>query len=249
MQHVYCAMIAFGVAACAAPAPGAPATPPGGNMLTNASFEIAGPLGPFVISTGYRGVGHSAAADWGVFHNTKGTTQTELEPADLPGSGDLMLRVETDGAANGVSQVFGPFNTGPACATVSAWVYVLEGQVYIGGGNGGNTGPNVYSESTNTWEYLEATNDVCPVNTYIIYAASQGGAHWFVDLASVEVLPCAGPPGDFNLDGFVDASDLAELLASWGPCPGCPADINDDNVVGAADLGFLLSNWGCSPPA
>ena len=224
------------------------AEPLGGNLLTNASFEIEGPDGGFVISTGIHGVGNSAAANWGVFHNTRGTTQTELEGADLPDGERFQLRIETDGVNNGIGQVIGPLHSGPACVTVRAWVYVLEGQVLIGAGNGGNTGANAFSQSTFEWELLEATNDVCPANTFISYAATAGGAHWFIDLASVEVLSCAGPPGDFNMDGFVNAADLGQLLASWGPCPGCAEDINNDDTVGPADLAFLLGNWGCAPP-
>jgi len=55
-------------------------------------------------------------------------------------------------------------------------------------------------------------------------------------------------PGDIDGDGDVDASDLAQLLASWGSYDPCPpfivADINQDCEVGAADLAALLANWG-----
>ena len=54
-------------------------------------------------------------------------------------------------------------------------------------------------------------------------------------------------PADLDGDGEVGASDLAQLLGSWGPCPGCAADFNLDGVVSAADLAELLGNWGaCS---
>ncbi len=54
-------------------------------------------------------------------------------------------------------------------------------------------------------------------------------------------------PADFDDDGAVGASDLAELLGSWGPCDDCddcPADFNDDCAVNAADLAQLLGSWG-----
>lgn len=52
---------------------------------------------------------------------------------------------------------------------------------------------------------------------------------------------------DFDGNGAVNASDLAQLLGAWGPCPGCPADLNLDNAVDAADLAMLLGTWGpCS---
>ncbi len=54
-------------------------------------------------------------------------------------------------------------------------------------------------------------------------------------------------PADFDGDGAVGASDLAQLLGSWGPCPSCEADFNFDGVVGAVDLAELLGNWGACP--
>lgn len=60
-------------------------------------------------------------------------------------------------------------------------------------------------------------------------------------------LECPKPvecPADFDGSGDVGASDLAELLGSWGPCPGCPADFDGDDQVGAADLAILLGAWG-----
>ncbi len=54
-------------------------------------------------------------------------------------------------------------------------------------------------------------------------------------------------PADFDDDGVVGASDLAQLLGSWGACPACPADFNFDGVVSAADLAQLLGAWGRCP--
>ncbi len=50
--------------------------------------------------------------------------------------------------------------------------------------------------------------------------------------------------GDLNMDGFVDAADLAVLLSQWN-CSGqgCIGDINGDFVVNAADLATLLARW------
>ena len=56
---------------------------------------------------------------------------------------------------------------------------------------------------------------------------------------------------DVNLDGAVDARDIAALLSSWGPCADpdpatgvCACDFNGDGAVDAADLAALLSHWG-----
>ena len=46
---------------------------------------------------------------------------------------------------------------------------------------------------------------------------------------------------DLNADGFVDAADLAILLAAWGT-PG-PGDLDGDGIVGATDLSALLAAW------
>ena len=49
--------------------------------------------------------------------------------------------------------------------------------------------------------------------------------------------------GDFNRDGLVDGSDLAQLFQAWGS-PGGPEDLTGDGLVDGADLGFLLLAWG-----
>lgn len=215
------------------------------NMLVNPSFENVGAQGPVVVSTGISALGASAAADWYVFHNNEGTTVTEWIPSTLPGGGAHMLHVITDHASNGLEQVMLPIGTGPACVQEAVWIKVLSGQVYIGAGNGGNTGPNGYTLAGGEWQLVTGTNAVCPANLFIIYAASPTGADFFVDVASVEAYSCQGPPGDLNADGFVDATDLALMLGAWGPCVfECSADLSGDGFVNATDLAALLGNWG-----
>ena len=55
---------------------------------------------------------------------------------------------------------------------------------------------------------------------------------------------------DLNLDGRVDAGDLAMLLVHWGPCgadaielDACVADIDGDGTADASDLAALLIAW------
>jgi hypothetical protein len=52
-------------------------------------------------------------------------------------------------------------------------------------------------------------------------------------------------PGDIDLNGLVDVSDLLLLLASWGPDdPGDPpADFDGSGTVDIQDLLVLLANW------
>ena len=58
-----------------------------------------------------------------------------------------------------------------------------------------------------------------------------------------EGVPC---PSDLDGDRTVDATDLAELLSSWGTAGGA-SDLDGDGVVGASDLAVLLGSWGACP--
>lgn len=53
-------------------------------------------------------------------------------------------------------------------------------------------------------------------------------------------------PADLDGDGQVGASDLAQLLGSWGPGGGA-ADLDGNGSVNAADLALLLGAWGACP--
>jgi hypothetical protein len=48
--------------------------------------------------------------------------------------------------------------------------------------------------------------------------------------------------GDMNVDGVVDAIDLALLLGRWGLAGW--GDLDDDGVVGTSDLAILLGAFG-----
>ena len=51
-----------------------------------------------------------------------------------------------------------------------------------------------------------------------------------------------GIPGDYDGNGAVDGSDLAQLLAAWATINE-EIDLDGDGLVGGADLTILLSNW------
>ncbi len=54
--------------------------------------------------------------------------------------------------------------------------------------------------------------------------------------------------GNIYPNEYVDAADLAQLLADWGPCTKCPGDIDRDGAVTGNDLGQLLGGWGACAP-
>ncbi|MEI7877865.1 MAG: MopE-related protein, partial [Planctomycetota bacterium] len=56
---------------------------------------------------------------------------------------------------------------------------------------------------------------------------------------------CEFARGDLNLDGVVNAVDLAIILTNWGPAT--TGDTNADGIVNAFDLGAVLANWGVLP--
>ena len=62
-----------------------------------------------------------------------------------------------------------------------------------------------------------------------------------------------GPtPGDANLDGYVDVSDLGILATNYGTTSGAEwgdADFTGDGVVDVSDLGILATNYGTVPTA
>ena len=89
--------------------------------------------------------------------------------------------------------------------------------------------PGVYTIEAHTGSFID--NDVPP---------SLSGEASFDFVFEVETTCVA----DLDGDGTVDASDLAELLGSWGKRASCPADLDGDGDVGPFDLALLLGNWG-----
>ncbi len=62
--------------------------------------------------------------------------------------------------------------------------------------------------------------------------------------AAVNVGPLAPRNGDVNADGFIDAADLALVLAYWGSVGAATrADLDASGEVNAADLSLLLARW------
>jgi exonuclease III len=68
-----------------------------------------------------------------------------------------------------------------------------------------------------------------------------GAATRPLTLAFVVTVTGSSIPSDLNGDGFVNATDLAILLAQWGG--NGSADIDGDGSVGGSDLAVLLASW------
>ena len=207
-----------------------------GNLLRNWSFDQARDGQPTTLTTTPEqpsGGGLAAAAEWTTWNNTTATTVTELRPSDLPqGRGGSMLHVTTDGAGCGIVQTFLPAQNGPARVVASAWVKVVRGSILLGTGDGGDTGPDATCDLGGQWIFVRAGNQRAPANEFIIYAAGEGGAEFYVDHAWISVpdvpaQPVGGPPTRtvtwFHLGPIGPAAgDWAELDPSAGFWAGDP---------------------------
>ncbi len=54
--------------------------------------------------------------------------------------------------------------------------------------------------------------------------------------------------GDFNLDGCVNLTDLAELTGQWLNTGDLIADINNSGKVDFSDFSILAENWDATCP-
>jgi hypothetical protein len=88
---------------------------------------------------------------------------------------------------------------------------------------------------------VEVLDTTTLVTTTVVNQA--GTSFRWIDLYT----PPANCPGDINLSGAVDASDIALLLSAWGTADQA-ADLDDDGIVAASDIAALLGAWGpCTP--
>ena len=51
---------------------------------------------------------------------------------------------------------------------------------------------------------------------------------------------------DINADGYVNVTDMLQLIDSWGACwnKSCDADLDGNNYVNVSDLLILFDSWG-----
>lgn len=158
------------------------------NLVTNGTFTRGGSP----VTSTRRGLGPSAAAGWQLLNSAATPISSAIEAAPAGRRGNAMHIVTTT-ANSGLRQLVLPMNKVPRAVT-TAWVYVVRGSVYLGTGSGTRPFDNVHSRTTGQWERLEAMNDSCPARVVMIYAASPGGAEFYVaDVTSRQTftaIPC-----------------------------------------------------------
>lgn len=180
------------------------------DLLTNGDFETVGASNQ-TFHNGAGALGASAAAGWGVFHNTNGSTETNWLTYDeaglLPFLGqdpavDHVLRAEVSHAGNGLVQTWAPLGAGPIAAEGSVWIHTNPGQIVgVGVGNGGSTFTQEFTSGAGGWEEVLFTESNSPVNEMIIYAETSG-SEFYVDFARVSAVPeptSAGVLGIFGV--------------------------------------------------
>jgi hypothetical protein len=187
------------------------------NLLKNADFSALASNAKRTTLVGNSMTGDAAAAGWTVYNNGPGATTTELVPSTRRPNGWMIHVVTTNSKTNsgsGIVQAFLPVSTGPGHVIASAWIYIKKGAVFIGTGNGGNTGIDARVTTTNKWIDVRAHNGVSPANLFIIYGQSPG-ADYYVDEAAVE--PIA--PGQSPTFAVTKAYLEADPVEYVGHCP------------------------------
>ena len=172
-----------------------------GNLLSNWSFDAPGGPPTTLTTTAAQpfAPGAAAAPGWSIWNNVVATTTTELLPSSLPqGAGGQMLHISTTAAGCGLVHTFGDAAHAPPRTVSSVWVHINRGSVVLGTGNGGDTGADLVCDETGRWILLQAGNGRSPASELIVYAASEGGADFYIDhawvrAADVPATPLNGP--------------------------------------------------------
>ena len=161
--------------------------------------------------------------NWETFAIT-GSVWADLHPISSPGNWPDAAHVITSGRG-GLVQVFLPWNTGPDDLWSSVWVYVDNGQVGMGVGNGGDTGFDATSQFTGHWERLFAKNGVAPANEFIVYGSN--GADFYV--AQPQVGDPVPEPNSLYL--FAGALISGFMLLRWHTSQRCAAAVHQSKQM------------------
>jgi hypothetical protein len=166
----------------------------------NGSFSFVGPLGIATNHVGPIPPGGiaSAAQDWKGHNSNAGSLiNTNLLGSTGPDGGRMLL-VRTLGNEGGVFQQFDP--AGVKKVMVTAWVFVIKGQVQLGLGKDGFTSQAVMSTKVNQWEKLTIVSDGATLNNWVwVYNQAPSGGDFYIDFVEVKsicppVISIAGLP-------------------------------------------------------
>ena len=141
------------------------------------------PIGTAVSYTNYCYSGNSAAAWWQIWVNScspgEDDISTVLIPSTLPGSTGYMLHVVTDGDGNGIdeSAIASHPNT-----LSSIWVYINSGCIFIGTGDGGDTGFDEGTCETGRWfHFSKVPNGISPATEFLVFSFGNGADFYVKD--------------------------------------------------------------------
>lgn len=160
------------------------------DLVINGDFDAVSKRGRTSTDTGAGAAWISAAEAWSSYADTPTTvTTTLMRSTRRPGR--RMLRVTAGARDSGIYQIWGEKRgMAPASTLTTAWVFVRSGQVYVGTGNGSQTGRDAFSTTTGRWERLEAHNGSCPATQTNLFAATD---HADFDVDIIEVYEIPGP--------------------------------------------------------
>lgn len=103
-------------------------------------------------------------------------------------------------------------------------------------------------ETTAEFNLIMADDTLCDGTQNIMITASAVGYQAGTD--TIEILDDEPEriPGDINLDGYVNASDITILAGNWQSALGTwtTGDLNGDGHVDASDVTILAGNWQAS---
>jgi alpha-tubulin suppressor-like RCC1 family protein len=71
----------------------------------------------------------------------------------------------------------------------------------------------------------------------IMHGEWDWNTNWLLD-------SCERSGGDLDMNGELNAADIALILLDFGPCDGCPTDLDGNGVVDAGDLALVMMAYG-----
>lgn len=175
-------------------------------------------------------------------------------------AGGAAAASDLDGGPSELTSPAIPVTPGqPLTLTYTAWMYnddagtsqadPLNIQVSF---NGGSTWTTVRSINTTSSQWVTFANTITATSNSLLFRASTNDTpnNSTLEAAIARLTVVAGVcevaspcPADLNIDGVVDAADLASLLGDWGS-DHPNTDLDGSGTVDAGDLAILLGAWG-----